>query len=121
MYSKNEDEVELIKLKGRAYKLLASEETIGCKNLCAGITLFPAGKHAPGHIHESQEEVIYCLEGSGEAVIDGKSMKIKPGTVVYFPPGSLHSINNTGKETIKLLFMFSPSTKIGAYKNYESK
>ena len=121
MYSIHEDDIKLIELKGRSYKLLASKETIGCKNLCAGISFFPAGKHAPGHIHKDEEDVIYCLGGNGEAVIDGKNMKIKPGTVVYFPPGSLHSINNTGKETIKLLFMFSPSAKIGAYENYESK
>ena len=121
MYSIHEDDIKIMELKGRDYKLLASKETIGCKNLCAGVSFFAAGKHAPGHIHNNEEEVIYCLEGNGEAVIDGKNMKIKPGTVVYFPPGSLHSINNTGKETIKLLFMFSPSAKIGAYENYESK
>ena len=30
-------------------------------------------------------------------------------------------IQTARKETIKLLFMFSPSAKIGAYENYESK
>jgi quercetin dioxygenase-like cupin family protein len=121
MYSKHEDEIELNELKGRSFKLLASSETIGCKNLCAGVSFFPAGQHAPGHIHEKEEEVIYCLEGVGEALIDNNNYEIKPGTVVYFPPGSLHSIDNTGKETIKLLFMFSPAAKIGQYKNHESK
>jgi quercetin dioxygenase-like cupin family protein len=121
MYSTNEDEIKLIELKGRSYKLLASKETIGCRNLCVGVSFFPAGKHAPGHIHKDEEEVIYCLEGNGEALIDGNSIKIQPGTVIYFPPDSLHSINNTGKEEIKLLFIFSPSAKIGAYENYESK
>ena len=121
MYSTHEKEIKLIKLKGRSYKLLASKETIGCKNLCAGISFFPVGKHAPGHIHKDEEEVIYCLEGTGEAFIDENSIKIKPGTVVYFPPGSLHSINNNGKDRIKLFFIFSPSAKIGEYKDYENK
>lgn len=121
MYSINEDEIKLEKLKGRSYKLLASSETIGCKNLCAGVSFFPAGQHAPGHIHEKEEEVIYCLKGTGEAVIENKHFELKPGAVVYFPPGGLHSINNTGKDTIKLLFMFSPAAKIGQYKNHESK
>jgi quercetin dioxygenase-like cupin family protein len=121
MYSIHEDEVELKQLKGRSYKLLGSEETIGCKNLNMGISFFPPGRHAPGHIHETEEEVVYCMEGTGELVIDGKPEKIKPGTVVCMPPKSLHSVNNTGKETIKLLFMFSPGVKIGQYKNHDSK
>ena len=121
MYSVHEDDIPLIKLKGRSYKLLGCKETIGCMNLCAGVAFFPPGKHAPGHIHELEEEVIYCIEGKGEAVVDGMCIKIKPGIVVYFPIGSLHSINNTGKDTIKLFFTFSPIAKIGAYKNYKSK
>ena len=121
MYSVNEDDIKTVELKGRSFKLLASKETVGCRNSCAGVSFFPAGKHAPGHIHDVEEEVIYCLEGSGEAIINDDRVKIKQGTVVYFPPGSLHSINNTGKDTIKLLFMFSPSVKIGEYKDYESK
>lgn len=121
MYSIHEDDAELNKLKGRDYKLLGYRDTIGCKNLCVGVSFFPPGKHAPGHIHDKEEEVVYCLEGTGEIVIDGKPEKIRPGTVVYMPPKSLHSVNNTGKETIKLLFIFSPGAKIGEYKDYESK
>ena len=121
MYSKHESEVKLNKLKGRSYKLLASSKTIGCKNLCAGVSFFPSGQHGPGHIHTKEEEVIYCLIGTGEVIIENKHFELKPGIVVYFPPGSLHSINNTGKETIKLLFMFSPPAKIGQYKDHESK
>ena len=86
----------------------------------SGCVFFSANKHAPAHIHDKEEEVVYCLEGKGEIIIDGKPEEIKPGTVVFMPPGSLHSVNNTGDEMIKLLFAFSPAAKIGAYKNYNS-
>lgn len=121
MFSINENDVDFKKLNGRVYKLLASKDTIGCKNLCAGVSFFPANKHALGHIHEKEEELVYCLEGKGEIIIDGKSEKIKPGIVVYIPPKSLHSVNNTGEETIKLFFVFSPIAEIGAYKEYKYK
>ena len=121
MFNVHEEDIKLNKLKGREYKLLASEDLIGCRNLCAGVSFFPPMKHAPGHIHEIEEEVIYCIEGKGEVFIDGKSIQIEPGSVVYFPPKSLHSVNNTGKDTIKLFFVFSPSVKIGAYKNHENR
>ena len=121
MYSIHEDTVALKQLKGRSYKLLGCEDTIGCKNLNMGVSFFPPGLHAPGHVHETEEEVVYCMQGSGELVIDGEPEKINPGTVVFMPPKSLHSVNNTGKETIKLLFIFSPGAKIGQYGNHESK
>ena len=121
MPSINENEVKLNELKGRSYKLLATRDILGCSNLCLGVSFFPPGEHAPGHIHEKEEEVVYCMEGSGELVIDGKPEKLTPGTVVFMPPGSLHSVNNTGDKTIKLVYVFSPSTRIGDYKDYDSK
>jgi mannose-6-phosphate isomerase-like protein (cupin superfamily) len=117
MYSINEEDVKLQELKGRDYKLLASEDTLGCKNLCMGVSFFPPQKHGPSHMHEIEEEVIYCLEGEGEIVIDDNPVKIKPGIVVYIPTGKIHSVNNLSNKTIKLIYIFSPSTKIGSYKD----
>lgn len=117
MYSINEEDVQLIKLKGRDYKLLASEESLGCKNLCMGVSFFPPKKHGPAHVHEIEEEVIYCIEGEGEIIINDSFVKIKPGTAVYIPPGKIHSVNNLNNKTIKLAFIFSPSTTIGSYKD----
>lgn len=121
MLSINEEAVELVKLCGRDYKLLASEKIQGCKNLCIGVSFFPPMKHAPGHVHEEEEEVIYCLEGTGQAIVGSEIYPIKPGTVVFFPPKTLHSINNTGDKTIKLLYVFSPPAKIGQYKDYKNE
>ncbi len=117
MYSINEEDVELIELKGRNYKLLASEDTIGCKNICMGVSFFPPKKPGPPHKHEIEEELIYCIEGEGEIIIDDSPVKIKPGTVTYIPPGKIHSVNNLNDKVIKLAFIFSPSTKIGSYKD----
>ncbi len=121
MFSINENEVKLQKLKGRAFKLLADKSTMGCKNLSTLVSFFPPASHAPGHIHEDVEEVIYVLSGYGEAIIDGTVYSIKPGSVIYFPIGSLHSINNTSDIEIKLYCAFSPQTKIGDYKDHDSK
>jgi len=121
MYSIHEDDIDLKQLKGRKYKLLASRDTLGCENMCAGVSFFPPGKHAPGHIHDKEEEIIYCLEGTGELVIDGHRENLQPGTIAYVPSKSLHSVNNTGDDTIKLFFVYSPSAKLGAYKDYDSE
>ena len=120
MLSINENDIDFVNLKGRKYKLLADKSTIGCKNILTLVSFFPSNSQAPGHIHEKEEEVIYVLDGFGEAIIDGVSHEIKPGSVVYFPPGSLHSIDNKSDKEIKLYCVFSPQTKIGDYKDYEN-
>lgn len=117
MYSINEEDVKSEELKGRDYKLLASEDTLGCKNICMGVSFFPPKKLGPPHVHEIEEEVIYCIDGEGEIIINNSYVKIKPGIVVYIPPGKIHSVNNLNNKTIKLVFIFSPSTKIGSYKD----
>ena len=117
MYSINEEDINLEKLNGRDYKLLASEDTLGCKNLCMGVSFFPPKKNGPSHAHHIEEEVIYCLEGEGEIILNNNPIKIKPGAVVYIPPDSIHSVNNLSSKNIKLVFIFSPSTKIGSYKD----
>ena len=121
MYSINESGVEIKKLKGREYKIIGSADTVGCKNLNMLIGYFPAKKYARGHIHDVAEEIIYCNKGSGEVVINGKSEKIKPGTAVYIPPKSMHSVNNIGKEVIELICVFSPSIEVGKYQDYNNE
>ena len=108
------------KLEGRDVKILASKETLGCNNLYMLVAFFPPKKHSLSHIHDIAEEVIYCLQGKGEIVIDGIAINVEPGITVYTPPKKLHSVN-TGIETIKLLCMFLPSIKVGEYKEHNNE
>ena len=39
----------------------------------------------------------------------------EPGTCVYVPPGVEHSINNTGDEVLKVVYVFSPPVVQGSY------
>jgi len=111
----HEEEFETHELVGRSYKLILGTDQLPCERCNGGISFFPPHAHSPAHRHEQEEEVVYCLEGEGFAVIDGEAEPIRPGAFVVFPPQSLHSINNTGDKTIKLLFLFSPKCKIGQY------
>ncbi len=117
MYTIKEKDVNKERLAGRDYKLLFGPTVLGASNLCGGVSFFPPRAHAPGHIHKDAEEVIYVLKGHGELVIGRRRERLSPGTIGYIPRGRLHSINNTGKVTIKLLFMFSPPIEIGKYKD----
>lgn len=56
---------------------------------------FDPGYTAPRHIHPG-EEIIYVLEGTLEYQIDGKSVTVKPGDVLFVPAGAVHSVKNIG-------------------------
>lgn len=116
-YTLHQDEVELESLVGRKYKLISGKEKLSSSNMCFGISFFPPQTHAPGHIHQKEEEMVYVLKGKGEMVFDGFAQEIRKGTFICIPPGVEHSVNNTGKKTIKLLYVFSPPAIIGAYEN----
>jgi quercetin dioxygenase-like cupin family protein len=56
---------------------------------------FDPGYVAPRHTHPG-EEIIYVLEGTLEHQIDGKSVTVKPGDVLFVPAGAIHSVKNIG-------------------------
>ncbi len=58
--------------------------------------------HAP-HRHP-EEEFMVITEGAGEIVVDGKTTKVAPGSMMYCAAGALHGIVNTGRDP--LLFYF---------------
>ena len=54
-----------------------------------------AGYAFPAHTHFG-EEIIYVLEGTLEYTINGKTVTVKPGDVLFVPAGAVHSVKNIG-------------------------
>ena len=116
MYTIHEREVEAKQLPGRSHKMIVGPDNFGpAKSMCFGVADFPANAHAPGHMHDVQEEILYVLSGTGEMYFDGKPEPLQPGTCMYVPPGVEHSLNNTGDEVLKVAYVFSPPVKQGSY------
>lgn len=112
-----EGKVARAKLAGREFKLLVGPEGQGCKNMCVGVTFFPPTSHAPGHIHDKQEEIVYVLKGHGEIYLDGVPAQIGEGSTIYVPPGVEHSVRNMDAQEMKVLFAFSPPVIQGTYQD----
>ena len=49
-----------------------------------------AGTGAEPHSHPN-EQWIYIMEGTFRAVIDGKAVEAKPGSVLYIPANTIHA------------------------------
>lgn len=74
------------------------------KSMTAGsLRLKPGMEPHPPHQHD-EEEMMVITEGSGEMVVDGKTSKVGPGSMMYCAGNHLHGIKNTG--STPLLFYY---------------
>ena len=67
----------------------------------------PGAKTTP-HYHPLTEEIYYILEGTGRMSIDEEVREVGPGDAIAIPPGAVHTIVNTGGETLKFLCCCAP-------------
>jgi mannose-6-phosphate isomerase-like protein (cupin superfamily) len=69
----------------------------------------PAESFVPRHIHDTQDEFIYLLEGKLEFVIGSEEANAGPGELVSLPKGIAHSIHNRSGRVVKCIFWVSPT------------
>jgi quercetin dioxygenase-like cupin family protein len=86
----------------RDRKLVYPETGFPTRSLIMGIVEVQPGCRAPAHRHNC-EEVYYVLDGRGEVVSDGVPHAFEAGDAVYNAPNSVHTVRNTGGETLRLL------------------
>jgi len=58
--------------------------------MIVGLMRMPAGTGAEPHSHPN-EQWIYILQGVFHAIIGGKAVEAKPGSVIYVPANAVHS------------------------------
>lgn len=85
-------------------RIYCSGPTDQLQSMTAGSLLLKPGMtpHAP-HQH-AEEEFMVVTEGTGEIVVEGKTTKVAPGSMMYSAANKMHGIVNTGKTP--LLFYF---------------
>lgn len=52
--------------------------------------LCPPGVVAPPHVHDTEEEAFYVLEGNLVFLLDDQEITAPPGTYIHIAPGTLH-------------------------------
>ena len=114
----HEDEVDSVDLPGRAHKMVIRPAT-GSETMCAGVATFPAGRHAPAHVHDQAEEILYVLSGSGRMYFDGRPKTIRPGSFMLVRPGVEHSLEANPQADLKVFYVFSPPVEQGSYDKLE--
>ena len=73
---------------------------------------FPPDTFVPPHIHPTQDEFVYMLEGQFELMVDGRTLMASAGDLVRMPMGIPHAIFNKSDRVVKCLFWVAPTRRL---------
>lgn len=68
----------------------------------------PAGGEIGDEVHESTDQILTFVSGSGEADIDGQTHPVEAGDLYAVPAGTRHNFRNTGEEPLVLYTVYAP-------------
>jgi quercetin dioxygenase-like cupin family protein len=89
----------------RRFRVLV-DPAMGCRSVTQFLGEIDAIP-APPHTH-TYEEAVHVLSGDGTLEIGGEIHPIGPGTSVFLPPGVEHRLTSAGRDTLRVLGVFSP-------------
>ena len=75
----------------------------------------PPGAMVPPHMHQTEDEFIYLVEGEMEVTIGGETHTIQTGDLAKMPRGVPHAIRSTGPGMTKSLWTVIPAGKMEAF------
>ena len=65
-------------------------------------------KRAPDHFH-TYDEVIYVLDGEGVLHTGDGDQSLGPGSCIQLPSRTVHCLENTGDEVMRVVAVFRPA------------
>ena len=90
-----------------------------------GIMLFeetaPVGTETTFHLHRDSDEVAYVLSGEITFKIGDEVTIGGAGSCAFLPRGVPHAWKNTGAETARVLFLYTPARAGGFFEEHLSR
>lgn len=109
------EEAELYPLPGRDWHTYIGPQNTPTERVSMGVSIFPPGSRPAGHVHDSQEETIYCASGRGRIVTPDGTAEVEPGVTVWVSVGTIHATEADGPDPLELVCFFSPPVVPGSY------
>jgi mannose-6-phosphate isomerase-like protein (cupin superfamily) len=78
----------------------------GCEAATQFVGEIPLGR-APVHTH-TYDEVVLILAGEGVAHVGEEERPLAAGSCLHLAPGTPHCLENTGRDTLRVLGVFHP-------------
>jgi quercetin dioxygenase-like cupin family protein len=108
-------EAEALPLPGRVWHSYFGPESGPGRNGSLGVSVYPPGSRPAGHVHDAEEETIYCAAGRGRIVTPDGVADVEPGVAVIVMPGTFHATEADGPEPLELVCFFAPAVVSGSY------
>lgn len=114
-----EDDVDTLAFDWGTIHMLAEEDVTGGKSMSFGRVVLAPGKGHVRHNHPESDEIIYCMSGSGEQMInDEEPVALTPGDTCWIPMGVFHStVNTSDTDPLELIVVYSPAGAEQALRN----
>jgi quercetin dioxygenase-like cupin family protein len=93
---------------GRTKGLIAKESPAFSDKVQVRITEYLPGYVHTLHVHPSQDEIIFVLEGKGASETASGKQEIKAGDIVLVPAGVEHATYNPNQEIMRAIIIKSP-------------
>lgn len=93
---------------GSEIRELLAHRNSAIRNQSLAEARVPPGAVTAAHHHRQTEEIYYILSGQGRMTIDSQQRDVGPGDAIAIPPGAVHHIENTGRQTLKFLCCCAP-------------
>lgn len=76
----------------------------------AMMNLAPRGKEGgPDNRHRGADQWLYVIEGTGRARVNGRTIRLRKGTLLLIERGDRHEVRNTGRGPLKTINFYTPA------------
>jgi mannose-6-phosphate isomerase-like protein (cupin superfamily) len=90
---------------GAGFKVVLGDD----HSQAAQMTLGPGETEGgPDNRHRGADQWMFVVSGTGEAVVNGKKVPLRPRTLVLIRRGDTHEIRNPGRGPLKTLNIYVP-------------
>jgi mannose-6-phosphate isomerase-like protein (cupin superfamily) len=75
----------------------------------------PGSDAPPVHVHERHAESFYALDGDLVVTVEGRGLRLEPGSWLTVPPGVAHTVAAPGPAPARFLNLHAPGSGFGAF------
>ncbi|MDQ6605591.1 MAG: cupin domain-containing protein [Actinomycetota bacterium] len=104
--SRVSDQIAQAATTEREFRILADPDS-GLRSATHFVGYIPTAR-APEHFH-TYDEVICVIEGEGVFHAEGADSPLGPGSCIQLPARTVHCLQNTGAETMRVVAVFRPA------------
>jgi mannose-6-phosphate isomerase-like protein (cupin superfamily) len=72
------------------------------------VMTIPSGGEIGAETHPENDQVLFFVDGEGEAVLDGERSSVRAGDLVFVHAGVHHNFVNTGDAPLRIATAYSP-------------